>query len=89
MRILGIQVESVKIPGLKDLPGNWDWIPNNLGTMGTNDPDLIRQRNSQADGLLMVLPELLGGLSKASRAKALPKAGNATTLSVSSADGCC
>ena len=35
------------------LPGNWDWVAKDLGTFKGQDPDLIRQKNIQADGIMM------------------------------------
>ena len=67
--------------GLNLLPGNWDWVAKDLGTFQGQDPDLIRQRNIQADGIMMGGIPILGGI-----AQALNRARGATKLSVSTAD---
>ena len=68
---------------LNYLPGNWDWITKNLGSgdMDTNAPDLIRQRNVQADAIMMGGIPIIGGISKA-----LMRGAKGTKLSTSAAD---
>lgn len=63
------------------LPGNWDWVAKDLGTFKGQDPDLIRQKNIQADGIMMGSIPILGGI-----AKGISRARGATKLSTSTAD---